>query len=181
MGIQQRYSLSRRSFLLASCSLTLASQLQPSLAGNPREFRLKAVPGFASLVGRNYPQTAVWAYDGTVPGPLLRLRQGEPVRIVVGNGLDQDTTVHWHDVRLPNTMDGVPGLTQPPIKLGESFTYEFTPPDGGTFWYRRERDREHPARLSAEESGSAHGGAVGFDAIAGEIATTRKANGCQIC
>jgi FtsP/CotA-like multicopper oxidase with cupredoxin domain len=146
MGIQQRYSLSRRSFLLASCSLTLASQLQPSLAGNPCEFRLKAVPGFASLVGRNYPQTAVWAYDGTVPGPLLRLRQGEPVRIVVGNGLDQDTTVHWHGVRLPNTMDGVPGLTQPPIEPGESFTYEFTPPDAGTFWY-------HPHANSLQQLG----------------------------
>ena len=52
----------------------------------------------------------VWAYDGKIPGPTLRLRQGEPVRIVVENHLGQDTTVHWHGIRLPNAMDGVPGL-----------------------------------------------------------------------
>jgi FtsP/CotA-like multicopper oxidase with cupredoxin domain len=54
---------------------------------------------------------------------------------VVENGLSEDTTVHWHGVRVPNAMDGAPGLTQPPIKPGETFAYEFTPPDAGTFWY----------------------------------------------
>jgi FtsP/CotA-like multicopper oxidase with cupredoxin domain len=153
MGTEQRYSLSRRSFLLANCSLTLASQLPPALADQPREFRLKAFPSSASLVGGNYPRTAVWAYDGTVPGPLLRLRQGEPVRIVVTNALDQDTTVHWHGIRLPNNMDGVPGLTQPPIKPGESFTYEFTPPDAGTYWY-------HPHANSLQQLGRGLAGAL---------------------
>jgi FtsP/CotA-like multicopper oxidase with cupredoxin domain len=55
--------------------------------------------------------------------------------MIIENRLDQDTTVHWHGIRLPNAMDGVPGLTQPPIKPGESFVYEFSPPDAGTFWY----------------------------------------------
>ena len=91
--------------------------------------------GQAQLTGQDGLQTGVWAYDGTVPGPALRLRQGDPVRIVVDNRLDEDTTVHWHGIRLPNAMDGVPGLTQAPIKPGESFAYEFTPPDAGTFWY----------------------------------------------
>jgi FtsP/CotA-like multicopper oxidase with cupredoxin domain len=54
---------------------------------------------------------------------------------VVANGLSEDTTVHWHGMRVPNLMDGVPGLTQPPIKTSEIFTYEFTPPEAGTFWY----------------------------------------------
>ena len=90
------------------------------------------------------PDTHVWAYNGGVPGPVLRVRQSEPVRIVVENGLDQETTVHWHGVRVPNAMDGVPGLTQPPIKPGESFTYEFTPSDAGTFWY-------HPHANSLEQ------------------------------
>jgi FtsP/CotA-like multicopper oxidase with cupredoxin domain len=57
------------------------------------------------------------------------------VRIRVVNKLSEDTTVHWHGIRLPNAMDGVPGLTQKPIQPGESFVYEFTPPDAGTFWY----------------------------------------------
>lgn len=94
-----------------------------------------AAPARAQLGGADTPQTDVWAYGGTVPGPTLRLRQDEPVRIIVENRLDDDTTVHWHGIRLPNAMDGVPGLTQPPIKRGESFVYEFTPPDAGTFWY----------------------------------------------
>lgn len=63
------------------------------------------------------------------------MRQGEPVRIVVDNRLEQDTTVHWHGIRLPISMDGVPGISQPPIQPGETFGYEFTPPDAGTFWY----------------------------------------------
>jgi FtsP/CotA-like multicopper oxidase with cupredoxin domain len=76
----------------------------------------------------------------------LRLKQGESVRLIVENRMDQDTTVHWHGIRLPNAMDGVPGLTQPPIKPNESFTYEFTPPDAGTFWY-------HPHANSLEQIG----------------------------
>ncbi len=75
-----------------------------------------------------------------MPGPELRVRQGEPVRITVSNKLSEDTTVHWHGIRLPNAMDGVPGLTQKPIRPGESFVYEFTPPDAGTFWYHPHAD-----------------------------------------
>jgi FtsP/CotA-like multicopper oxidase with cupredoxin domain len=83
----------------------------------------------------------------------VRLRQGEPARISVENALDQDTTVHWHGIRLSNAMDGVPGLTQPPIKAGQSFAYEFTPPDAGTFWY-------HPHANSLEQLGRGLAGAV---------------------
>jgi FtsP/CotA-like multicopper oxidase with cupredoxin domain len=83
----------------------------------------------------------------------LRLRQGEPVRIVVENRLDEDTTVHWHGIRLPNAMDGVPGLTQPPIKPGESFIYAFAPPDAGTFWY-------HPHADSLRQLGRGLAGAL---------------------
>jgi FtsP/CotA-like multicopper oxidase with cupredoxin domain len=70
------------------------------------------------------------------PGPLLRVRRGEEVRVRLINDLPVDTTLHWHGVRLPNAMDGVPGLTQPPVAPGGSFDYRFTPPDAGTFWYR---------------------------------------------
>jgi FtsP/CotA-like multicopper oxidase with cupredoxin domain len=105
-----------------------------------KEYRVVAKPATVNLTGDSYPDTAVWAYDGTVPGPELRVRQGQPVRITVVNKLDEDTTVHWHGVRLPNAMDGVPGLTQKPIRPGESFVYEFTPPDAGTFWYHPHAD-----------------------------------------
>jgi FtsP/CotA-like multicopper oxidase with cupredoxin domain len=105
------------------------------------------------LLGRDRPETDVWAYNTTVPGSVLRLRQGEAVRIIVENRLDEDTTVHWHGIRVPNAMDGVPGLTQPPIKPDESFTYAFTPPDAGTFWY-------HPHQNSLEQLGRGLAGAV---------------------
>ena len=119
----------------------------------PAEYRLRAAPGAAHLGGGDSPQTDVLAYNGSLPGPVLRLKQGEPVRMIVDNGLDRDTTVHWHGIRVPNAMDGVPGLTQPPIRPGESFTYEFTPPDAGTFWY-------HPHANSLEEIGRGLAGAL---------------------
>jgi FtsP/CotA-like multicopper oxidase with cupredoxin domain len=74
-------------------------------------------------------------YNGTVPGPLIRVTEGDQVRIVVNNLMDTPTTVHWHGVDVPNAMDGVPGVTQEPILPGESFTYEFTARPAGTFMY----------------------------------------------
>jgi len=96
---------------------------------------LRPGPARQALVGAANPQTAVWAYDGVVPGPELRLRQGERLRIAVENALDAETTVHWHGIRLPNAMDGVPGVTQKPIPRSGRFLYEFDLPDAGTFWY----------------------------------------------
>lgn len=67
-----------------------------------------------------------WAYNKQVPGPTLKLADGDRVRINVTNNLDESTTVHWHGVDVPNEMDGVPDVTQPQIKAGETYTYEFT-------------------------------------------------------
>jgi FtsP/CotA-like multicopper oxidase with cupredoxin domain len=135
--------VSRRALLLSAGAAGLAVAL-PSRGGyaNPtgNKYRLTTKMATVNLTGDGYPDTAVWAYDGSVPGPQLRIVQGEPVRITVDNRLDEDTTVHWHGIRLPNTMDGVPGLTQKPIRPGESFVYEFTPPDAGTFWYHPHAD-----------------------------------------
>lgn len=66
-----------------------------------------------------------WTYNGVVPGPEIRATEGDKVRILVKNELPQSTGVHWHGLMLPNNMDGVPFMTQPPIKPGGSFTYEF--------------------------------------------------------
>ncbi|MBX5132669.1 multicopper oxidase family protein [Rhizobium lentis] len=147
--------LSRRGLLQASAGLLLTATLPPlrAWAASSNEYRIVAEAGRARLAGPNGPETDVWTYDGTVPGPLVRLRQGEPARLVVENRLDQETTVHWHGIRLPNAMDGVPGLTQPPIGPGESYVYEFTPPDAGTFWY-------HPHANSLEQLGRGLAGAV---------------------
>jgi FtsP/CotA-like multicopper oxidase with cupredoxin domain len=88
------------------------------------------------------------AFDGTVPGPLLRIRRGEEVRVRIANELSEPITVHWHGVRVPNAMDGVPHLTQPPIAPGTSFDYRFSPPDAGTFWYHARLSPVAAARQS---------------------------------
>lgn len=76
-----------------------------------------------------------WTYNGTVPGPMIRVTEGERVRIEFTNQLPEPTTVHWHGIEVPNAMDGVPGLTQDPVLPGESFTYEFTAQPAGSFMY----------------------------------------------
>lgn len=142
MFIGVRPAISRRAFVVGATSAAAATALPHTAhgSGSPKELALVAAPGHWPIAGTQHPNTDVWCYDGQIPGPEIRLRQGEPVRIVVENRLAEDTTVHWHGIRLPNAMDGVPGLTQPPIKPGEKFSYEFTPPDAGTFWYHPHAD-----------------------------------------
>lgn len=76
-----------------------------------------------------------FTYNGTVPGPMIRVTEGDQVRILVRNELPDPTTIHWHGVEVPNAMDGVPGVTQDPIQPGETFTYEFIAKPAGTFMY----------------------------------------------
>src|SRR5262245_38496473 len=148
-------AISRLSFLAGAASVVAASLPRvASAAPTPiREFKLTAAPARWPIVGKPHPDTEVWCYGGRIPGPEIRVRQGEPVRIIVENKLEQDTTVHWHGIRLPIAMDGVPGLTQLPIRPGASFTYEFTPPDAGTFWY-------HPHANSLQQLGRGMAGAL---------------------
>ena len=75
------------------------------------------------------------AINGTVPGPLIRLKEGQPVRIAVTNRLAEDTSIHWHGLIVPSHMDGVPGLSFPGIRPGETFTYEFPVKQAGTYWF----------------------------------------------
>jgi CopA family copper-resistance protein len=73
--------------------------------------------------------------NGTVPGPLLRLKEGQTVRLSVTNSLNEDTSIHWHGLLVPAQMDGVPGVSFPGIKPGETFVYEFPLKQSGTYWY----------------------------------------------
>ena len=75
------------------------------------------------------------AYNGRVPGPEIRVKEGERLRVVLKNALDEPTTVHWHGVEAPNAMDGVPGITQKPVPPGGTFVYEFEARPSGTRWY----------------------------------------------
>lgn len=73
--------------------------------------------------------------NGTIPAPLLRLREGETFRIAVTNTLDEDTSIHWHGFLIPFHMDGVPGVSFPGIRPRETFVYELPIRQSGTFWY----------------------------------------------
>jgi FtsP/CotA-like multicopper oxidase with cupredoxin domain len=87
-----------------------------------------------------------WTYDGGLPGPLVRARVGERLIVHFKNELPQPTTIHWHGVRVPIEMDGVPDISQPEVQPGETFTYDFVLRDASLYWY-------HPHVFSAAQVG----------------------------
>ncbi|MEJ6006327.1 copper oxidase [Paucibacter sp. AS339] len=103
-----------------------------------KEFHLVAEP----VVREMTPgfSAHLWGYNGQSPGPTIEVVEGDRVRIYVSNRLPEHTSVHWHGQRLPNGMDGVSGLTQPAIKPGQTFVYEFTARRPGTFMYHPHAD-----------------------------------------
>ncbi len=80
-------------------------------------------------------EISMYAYNGQIPGPVLKVRQGNSLTVNFTNNLDVDTTVHWHGIRVKNEFDGVPGVTQRAIRPGESFAYRLDFPDAGVYWY----------------------------------------------
>jgi FtsP/CotA-like multicopper oxidase with cupredoxin domain len=92
---------------------------------------LTAAPTTLDLAGAT---AATWTF-GATPAPVIRLGAGDTLKATVRNRLDTDTSVHWHGLALRNDMDGVPPVTQQPIKAGEDFDYEFIAPDPGTYWF----------------------------------------------
>jgi FtsP/CotA-like multicopper oxidase with cupredoxin domain len=96
---------------------------------------LTAAPAKRRLRPEPAPETDVWAYNGESPGPVLRLKKGQPTTIRLVNALPQPTTLHVSGLRTLNAIDGVAGLTQPAVMPGQSFDYTFTPQDAGTYLY----------------------------------------------
>jgi FtsP/CotA-like multicopper oxidase with cupredoxin domain len=105
---------------------------QASKTGNVKSYDLEAAPLEFELGGR---KVQTWAYNGEVPGAEIRATEGDTLRVKVNNRLPADTTVHWHGLPIVNAMDGVPDVTQPPIKSGEEFVYEFVVPVAGSYMY----------------------------------------------
>lgn len=103
--------------------------LDHELDGDVKVFRLSCeiVPEWEYAPGK---YAEAWTFNGAVPGPEIRVTEGDQVRIEVTNNMHQSTAVHWHGLIVPNAMDGIPFITQPPIKPGETFNYEFTIRDG---------------------------------------------------
>ncbi len=123
-------NLTRRSFL----ATTAAAVASPVFAGTKPQI-IRAMPSDVQLAPADRPMTRIWSYGGATPGKALRYRRDDRLAATLDNGLPQDTTIHWHGLRLPNAMDGVPGLTQDAVKPGGSFDYAFDLTDAGTYWY----------------------------------------------
>ena len=124
----------------------LAVAEAPDLNPDPRILEINLDARVAEVEYTPGKRVAAWTYNGGLPGPLIRLRVGDRLIVHFSNTLPQSTTVHWHGLRVPIQMDGVPGASQPGVKPGESFTYDFTVPDAGLFWY-------HPHVMSAAQVG----------------------------
>ena len=103
-----------------------------------KEFHLVAEPVVREIAPGM--KAHLWGYNGQSPGPTIEVVEGDKVRIFVTNRLPENTSIHWHGQRLPNGMDGVTGLTQPPIKPGKTFMYEFEAKRAGTFMYHPHAD-----------------------------------------
>jgi FtsP/CotA-like multicopper oxidase with cupredoxin domain len=114
------------------------STLPYKMKNGVKEFHLIAEP-----VEREFApgmKVKCWGYNGQTPGPTIEAIEGDRVRILVTNKLAEHTSIHWHGIFLPNGMDGVGGLTQPHIKPGETYVYEFTLRQHGTFMYHPHAD-----------------------------------------
>jgi FtsP/CotA-like multicopper oxidase with cupredoxin domain len=103
-----------------------------------KEFHLVAEPVVREIAPGM--RANLWGYNGQSPGPTIEVVEGDRVRMFVTNRLPEHTTIHWHGQRLPNGMDGIAGLNQPPIEPGKTFVYEFVARRSGTFMYHPHAD-----------------------------------------
>lgn len=141
-------TLGRRAFLARSAALGGAAAFVPLLPAWARSGTRGLGPDMPTLSGEDIALTIgrspftvggrtgqAITINGTLPAPLLRLREGQNVRLAVTNKLDEDTSIHWHGFLLPFQMDGVPGVSFPGIRPRETFVYEFPLRQAGTYWY----------------------------------------------
>lgn len=125
----------------------IALQTPPDLNADPHvvEVNIEARVGTVEFVPGT--PTEVWTYNGGVPGPLLRGKTGDRLIVHFKNSLAEPTSIHWHGLRIPNEMDGVPDMPFPAVAPGQTFDYQFVLPEPGTYWY-------HPHVASAVQLGN---------------------------
>ncbi len=132
--------INRRTFLKSALGVT-ASGILGMLPGQgigappapTREFVFSASRARVRL--GSGPEFIAWTYNGQVPGPEIRVREGEIIRVVLKNFLPEGTTIHWHGVPVPNAMDGVPEVTQRPVMPGQTYVYQFEAKPAGSYIY----------------------------------------------
>jgi len=118
----------------------LAMAVPQDLNPDPHVLEIELEAKVANLEIAPGKTTAVWTYNGTLPGPMIRAKVGDRVIVHFKNSLPEATTIHWHGLRVSNEMDGAPSVTQPPIESGGEFRYELDLRDAGTYWYHPHTD-----------------------------------------
>lgn len=134
--------VSRRQFLAGGAALgvagvtTLAVPYAKKLFSSPKlNYVLKAQQSEWGFHGHIPVAAKIFSYQKNHPTPIIRMQQNQPFKALLQNSLAEPTSIHWHGIRLPNAMDGVPYLTQEPVYTNDEFLYEFTPKDAGTYFY----------------------------------------------
>lgn len=130
--------LNRRHFLSTAIGAAAASAVPATLRtafASDGRLELTAGPSRKKLYREDAEPSDLWTYNGSSPGPELRVRQGDRLRVRLINNLEEPTSIHWHGIRIANAMDGVSGLTQEPVPPGGTFDHDFAVPDAGTYWY----------------------------------------------
>lgn len=131
--------IDRRNFMRGAivwgAAAASAARLNPASAASADTIVLTAGERRFSLAPEQMAESDYWLYNGVTPGPQIRARKGDTVRVRLINELPEPTSIHWHGIRIANAMDGVAGLTQDAVEPGGSFDYEFIAPDAGTYWY----------------------------------------------
>jgi len=148
MAYYERKITRRRLMTMGVGAVTTAAMMGGNMrkgwAGEPAVQVLNPGEATAAIYEKGSAPVPVWAYNGSVPGPVLRVGRNQPLHFRLQNDLPQPTSIHWHGIRIDNAMDGVSGMTQVPVAQGESFDYRFSAPDAGTYWY-------HPHHRSWEQ------------------------------
>ncbi len=131
--------MQRRRFLQAAAGGLIGGALLPrgalAAADDRATVLLRAASGLYRLHPTKTGPSTLMQFNASIPGPVLRIPRDRETVVRFDNALDEPTSVHWHGLRIANAMDGVPGMTQPPVEPGRSFDYVLNPPDAGTYWY----------------------------------------------
>ncbi len=136
MGISRLPS--RRDVLKGSAALAASGLLVPQIRlaqAADGVLEITAGPSEHRLYEPDAPASRLWTYNGSLPGPEIRARRGDRIKVRLINNLEEPTSIHWHGIRIENAMDGVSGLTQDPVPPGGTFEYDFASPDAGSYWY----------------------------------------------
>jgi FtsP/CotA-like multicopper oxidase with cupredoxin domain len=136
---KEDFQLTRRKLLAGAAGFAGTAMIPGALFRTARAadgfFEITAGPGKVKLYSEDAAASDLWLYNDGLPGPEIRVRRGERVKVRLINALEEGTSIHWHGVRIDNAMDGVSGLTQEPVPPGGTFEYDFVAPDAGTYWY----------------------------------------------